>query len=51
MGVGHEPGFKWWVPYTLKKFDAIISLGKKHSGKYLNCAHKLWIDYPKTMEN
>ncbi len=51
MHVDHEPGFNWWVLHTLKKCDAIISLVKKHSAKYLKHMHKFGIECPKTVDD
>jgi hypothetical protein len=27
-GIHHEPAFAWWVPYTLRKRDVIVSAVK-----------------------
>ncbi len=51
MGVDHEPIFNWWVPHTLKKRDAIITLVKKCSTNYLKCRHKFGIECLKTLED
>ncbi len=51
MGVDHEPGFNWWVPHMLKKRDAIITLVKKRSARYLKRTHKFGIKCPKTVED
>ncbi|GFH50450.1 Blackbeard [Chaetoceros tenuissimus] len=42
-----EPVFKWWVPYTLKKRDAIVA---KVKSKYWVTAHKFGIRIPKSAD-
>ena len=42
-----EPAFSWWVPYTLKKRDAIISAVNK---RYWKRTHKYGIRVPKSVE-
>jgi hypothetical protein len=41
-----EPAFSWWVPYTLKKRDAIISAVNK---RYWKRTHKYGIRVPKSV--
>ena len=43
----HLPAFAWWVPYTLKKRDRIIS---KVKSKYWIRTHKYGIRIPKTVK-
>ena len=42
-GIEQEPGFAWWVPYTLRKRDIIVSsvslIGRR-------CLHKYGIEVP-----
>ena len=40
-GISDEPAFCWWVPYTLKKRDAIISAVNMRVRK---ATHKHWIE-------
>ena len=42
-GVADEPAFAWWVPYTLRKRDRIISLVKARVRK---TTHKYGIEIP-----
>ncbi|CAJ1962235.1 unnamed protein product [Cylindrotheca closterium] len=46
-GIDHQPAFKWWVPYMLKKRNAIIA--KVKSG-YHKRKHKFGIRVPKTVQ-
>jgi Reverse transcriptase (RNA-dependent DNA polymerase) len=46
-GLVEEPAFRWWVPYTLKKRDAIISAVNK---RYAKRTHKYGIRVPKSVE-
>ena len=32
-GIDKEPAFAWWVPYTLRKRDTILSVIKKRISK------------------
>ena len=43
--INHEPAFAWWVPYTLKKRNRIISRVKS---KYWKTTHKYGIRIPKS---
>jgi len=43
-----EPAFAWWVPYTLKKRDRIIS---KMKTKYMQTTYKYGIKIPKNVED
>lgn len=45
--IHHMPAFAFWVPYTLKKRDAII---KKLKTKYWERTHKYGIKIPKSMK-
>ena len=45
-GIDDQPAFAWWIPYTLKKRDTIIS---KLKTKYWERTHKYGIKIPKTM--
>lgn len=45
--IDHEPAFAWWVPWTLKKRDTIISAVNK---RYWKKTHKFGIRIPKTVE-
>jgi hypothetical protein len=44
--IAEEPAFRWWVPYTLKKCDAIISAVNK---RYWSRTHKFGIRIPKSV--
>lgn len=46
-GIASEPAFRWWVPWTLKKRDAIISAVSK---RYHKRTHKFGIAIPKTLD-
>ena len=43
-----EPAFSWWVPYVLKKREAIIS---KITSKYWQRTHKFGIRMPKSVKD
>ena len=45
--IDSEPAFAWWVPYTLKKRDHIISAVKNRVKKR---SHKYGIEVPRTVE-
>ena len=45
-----EPAFNWWVRHTLKKRDAIISLVKRRSVRFLKKTHKFGIRVPRTVD-
>lgn len=45
--IDEEPAFQWWVPYTLKKRNRVIS---KTKSKYWKTTHKYGIRIPKTLE-
>ena len=45
--IAMEPAFAWWVPYTLKKRNLIIS---KVKSKYWHRTHKYGIRIPKSVE-
>ena len=42
-----EPALKWWVPYTLRKRDRIIS---SIVGRFKRVTHKYGIEIPRTIE-
>ncbi|CAJ1969005.1 unnamed protein product [Cylindrotheca closterium] len=46
-GIDHLPAFKWWVPYILKKRNAIIA---KVRSRYHKRTHKFGIRVPKTVQ-
>lgn len=46
VGIEKEPAFSWWIPYTLKKRQRIIS---KIKSKYWQRAHTYGIIIPKTV--
>ncbi len=43
--IDDEPAFAWWVPYTMKKRDRMISNFK---AKYWRTTHKYGLHLPKT---
>ena len=43
-GIEKEPAFTWWVPYTLRKHDIIVS---SVSSRVRRCLHKYGIEVPK----
>ena len=45
-----EPAFNWWVTHVIKKHDAIISLVKKRSARYLEKTHKFGVRLPKSVQ-
>ena len=46
-GIQSEPAFKWWVPYTLRKREGIIS---KLNSRFKKRNIKLGIEVPSTVE-
>ena len=46
-GLNKEPAFNWWVSYTMRKADRIIS---KLKSKYWQRTHKYGIQIPKSAE-
>ena len=46
-GISDKPAFAWWVPFTMKKREQIIS---KIKSKYWQRTHKYGIQIPKNME-
>ena len=46
-GIQDEPAFAWWVPYTLKKRQRIISKAKT---KYWDRTHKYGVRIPKSIQ-
>ena len=47
-GIADEPAFDWWVPYTLKKREAIVSAVNARLRK---TTHKYGIEVPRTVEH
>ena len=47
-GIADEPAFAWWVPYTIKKKQRIIS---KIKSKYWEKTHKYGIRIPKSVQD
>ena len=47
-GIDREPAFAWWVPYTLRKRDVILSAVKKRIRK---TTHKYGIEVPTSIEH
>jgi hypothetical protein len=45
-GIDDEPAFKWWVPYTMRKRDVILSAVKARLRK---TAHKYGIEIPSSV--
>jgi len=46
VGITHEPAFSWWILYTLRKHDCIISAVNARV-KRIN--HKYWIEIRRSM--
>ena len=47
-GIDDEPAFTWWIPYTLRKRDIIISKIKERIRK---TTHKYGIEIPRSVEH
>ena len=47
-GIEDEPAFAWWVPYTLRKRDIIIS---KVKARIRKTTHKYGIEVPRSVEH
>lgn len=47
-GIADEPAFVWWVPYTLRKRDVILSAVKS---RLRRVTHKYGIEVPTTIEH
>ena len=47
-GIDDEPAFKWWVPYTLRKRDTIISAVK---ARLKVSTHKYGVEVPTSIEH
>ncbi len=47
-GIENEPAFAWWVPYTLRKRDVILSAVKSRIQK---ATHKYGIEVPTSMKH
>ena len=45
--IAEEPAFAWWVPYTLKKRNRIVS---KVKSKYWRTSHMFGIRVPKSVD-
>jgi hypothetical protein len=46
--VASEPGFSWWVLYTLKKSERIVAAVNKH---YLLWLHNFDVEIPKSVQD
>ena len=46
VGIAHEPAFSWWVPYTLRKRDRIISAV---NARVKRVSHKYGIEIPRSI--
>jgi hypothetical protein len=46
-GIDEEPAFAWWVPYTLRKRDVIISAVKCRAKQ---ATHKYGVEIPRSVE-
>jgi hypothetical protein len=46
-GIDGEPAFAWWVPYTLRKHDVIISAVKSRAKLV---THKYGVEVPRSVE-
>jgi hypothetical protein len=46
-GIDEEPAFAWWVPYTLRKRDVIISAVKSRMNR---ATHKYGVEMPYSVE-
>ena len=47
VGIANEAAFAWWVPYTLRKRDMIISFVK---ARVLKRTHKYGVEIPRTVK-
>jgi hypothetical protein len=47
-GISDEPAFAWWVPYTLRKRDIILS---KIKARIRKATHKYGIEVPTSMDH
>jgi hypothetical protein len=47
-GIAKEPAFSWWVPYTLKKLEAIVSAVKSH---LKHTSHKYSVEVPRSFDH
>ena len=47
-GIAYEPSFAWWVPYTMRKRDVILSAIKSRIRK---TTHKYGIWIPRSIEH
>ena len=47
-GISNEPAFCWWVPYTLRRHDRIISSVKS---RVKRMSHKYGIELPTSIEH
>jgi hypothetical protein len=48
--IAKEPAFRWWVPYTLRKRECIISKLSRKGSKYWQRTHKYGIELPKSVK-
>ena len=47
-GIAEEPAFSWWIPYTLRKHDRIISAVNK---RVKRMSHKYGVEVPTSIEH
>ena len=47
-GIAEEPAFSWWIPYTLRKRDRIISAVNK---RIKRVSHKYGVEVPTSIEH
>jgi hypothetical protein len=47
-GIAKEPAFVWWVPYTLRKRDVIVSSVKARTRR---TSHKYGVELPRSVEH
>ena len=45
-GIDHEPAFQWWIPFTLRKRDRIIS---SVNSRVKRISHKYGVELPRTV--
>ena len=48
QGISDEPGFSWWVPFSLKKRDIIIAAVDP---RVIKKSHKFGIEFPMSIEH
>ena len=47
-GIDEEPAFSWWIPYTLRRRDRIISAVNK---RVKRMSHKYGVEVPTSIEH